>query len=562
MSTTDHSDYDPYSAKTNYRLTLHIWLDDTSGNSSRWNWSLRATRVSGASSEAFDLTNHTWNVNVEGSTYSGSADLDFRGGNPPNVLATGTTGYKTHNSAGNITVNYSASHGAFSVFGTASLSGSFSGPTLAQVPDAPSAFLLSDGTTVGETGFSYTPGASNNSAIVRNEVQWANNSAFTGATLISPAPNPGSVVGLVPRGLYYYRVRSVNSIGNGAWSVILSRNSPDIPDIPVYSVGTKTATAIPGTVTAPGYVGAGGITAFQTQISLTDTFSSVITTQSGNTNNFTGLTRATRYFVRSRASNAYGWSAYTDPLAVTTLVTAPSAPTGYAVTDLTSTTCYVGGYAFADNGGLGIDSVEYALNTIASFTGSTTGGSGKNEPPLLSGLTPGTTYYVALRGHSLGAGGSFGAYGAWVSFTTLSNVPNPPTGLTASSITNTTATLSWTAPSNLYGATLLSYALRVAPVSSFGSGLQAFTPAGVSQALTGLQPGTTYYCQVWTNTNNGIGSYSTVYTFTTTGTAPTATSFWMRIAGVWKSGKLWMRVSGVWKLTTPWQRVSGTWRKL
>ena len=80
--------------------------------------------------------------------------------------------------------------------------------------------------------------------------------------------------------------------------------------------------------------------------------------------------------------------------------------------------------------------------------------------------------------------------------------------------------------------------------------------------MDGLQPGTKYYVQVWSNSNNGLGSYSPVTSFTTTGTAPSASSMWVRVGGVWRQGTLHLRVGGVWKAVTPWVRVSGSWRKL
>ena len=121
----------------------------------------------------------------------------------------------------------------------------------------------------------------------------------------------------------------------------------------------------------------------------------------------------------------------------------------------------------------------------------------------------------------------------------------------------------WTAPSNLYGSTLTGYTVRAAPTPSFASATEWTVGAAVlSKVMDGLQPGTTYYVQVFANSNNGVGSYSAVTQFTTTGTAPNPAAVWTRVGGVWRSGTLYLRVAGVWKPVVPWQRIGGVWRKL
>ena len=82
------------------------------------------------------------------------------------------------------------------------------------------------------------------------------------------------------------------------------------------------------------------------------------------------------------------------------------------------------------------------------------------------------------------------------------------------------------------------------------------------KALDGLQPGSQYFVQAWANTVSSPGSYSSIATFTTTGTAPGATPFWLRVAGIWKAGIVWIKVGGVWRKGTPWVKVAGVWRKL
>ena len=186
---------------------------------------------------------------------------------------------------------------------------------------------------------------------------------------------------------------------------------------------------------------------------------------------------------------------------------------------------------------------------------------GRYGYPFFEARALGTLYWYRL---AVANTQGWGPYGAWVSFTTKNNVPSPPNSFAAVATGNTTGSASWTAPTALNGSTLTGYTIRVAPNRDFGSGVQVFTVASgvLVKALDGLQPGSQYFVQAWANTVSGPGSYSSIATFTTTGTAPGATPFWLRVAGIWKAGIVWIKVGGVWRKGTPWVKVAGVWRKL
>lgn len=88
---------------------------------------------------------------------------------------------------------------------------------------------------------------------------------------------------------------------------------------------------------------------------------------------------------------------------------------------------------------------------------------------------------------------------------------NTPTGLTASNITNTSATVSW---STVSGA--LSYNLQW-KASTSGTWNTVSGLTSISYNLSGLTAGTTYNYQVQTVCSGGTSSYSGIASFTTTG---------------------------------------------
>ncbi len=117
-------------------------------------------------------------------------------------------------------------------------------------------------------------------------------------------------------------------------------------------------------------------------------------------------------------------------------------------------------------------------------------GAGSNEVTQVQ-----NAWYAVGIGTAGGGGGSCGT----------------PTGLTASSITNTSATVSWTAVSGA-----VNYNLQwKASASSTWTTVSGLTTT--SRNLTGLTAGTAYQFQVQTVCSAGTSSYSATASFTTTG---------------------------------------------
>jgi hypothetical protein len=134
----------------------------------------------------------------------------------------------------------------------------------------------------------------------------------------------------------------------------------------------------------------------------------------------------------------------------------------------------------------------------------------------LSGLASGTTYY--FQAQSTAANGATG-YSAVMSFTTTGTQTTPPpviSNLTVSSITNTTATITWT--TDEASSSQANYG--VTTTYTLSSTLDPTLVTSHSVTLSGLTPGTLYDFDVMSTNSVSLSSTSSNNSFTTTGTAP------------------------------------------
>jgi hypothetical protein len=141
-----------------------------------------------------------------------------------------------------------------------------------------------------------------------------------------------------------------------------------------------------------------------------------------------------------------------------------------------------------------------------------------NHGVTLSGLISGTTYYFVAQ--STGANGATG-YSAAMTFTTTGTAPAGPPAISnvaVSSITNTTATITWT--TDQASSSLVNFGKTTA----YGS-TSPLTPTLVtshSVTLTGLTLGTTYDFDVVSANVSSLSSNSANGSFTTTAVTYTA----------------------------------------
>lgn len=122
----------------------------------------------------------------------------------------------------------------------------------------------------------------------------------------------------------------------------------------------------------------------------------------------------------------------------------------------------------------------------------------------------------------------FGRWGTTADSTTLwgqceyIEVPTAPGTPSASSITSSGFTASWSAPSDFGGGSLSSYIVQIATDSGFSSGLSTYTTSSTSYTFSGLSPSTTYYVRVYAG-NEIYTDFSSQSTSVASGTLTAST---------------------------------------
>lgn len=191
------------------------------------------------------------------------------------------------------------------------------------------------------------------------------------------------------------------------------------------------------------------------------------------------------------------------------VTTTCSTPTGLNATSVTSSGVTLGWTAVS---GASSYNIQYKLNSATTWTTTTSTTNSKS----LTGLTAASQYNYKIQ--AVCSSSSSSAYSTAAAFTTSSSTScGTASGLAASSITNTTATLSWNAVS---GAT--SYTIRVRPVST--TTWTTSTSTTNSKTVTGLTASTNYEFQVRATCTSTNGAYTSSSTFTTSSSSTTCTT--------------------------------------
>ena len=265
-----------------------------------------------------------------------------------------------------------------------------------------------------------------------------------------------------------------------------------------------------------------GTTTYNLQVSLDSLFTAVVyedSTIPGNSTSVPGLLNATTYYWKVRSLTLILAGEWSSAWRFTTVATAPPPPVLLSPTDgatgvSTSLTC-----SWATSAGA--TSYHLQASTTSTFKFPAVDDSGITGTSLpVQGLQNGAAYY--WRVNSSNAGGTSAWSSVW-SFTTIVAAPAAPVlSLPANGATGqaTTLTLSWNSSSGA-----ASYRVQVSSGAAFQSLLlDDSTVTGTSRQVTSLANGTTYYWRVSAKNAGGVSAWSSVRSFATIVSGPSAFS--------------------------------------
>ncbi len=352
-----------------------------------------------------------------------------------------------------------------------------------------------------------------------------------------------SLTGLSAGSTYYVRAYAVNAVGVAYGNQVTFTTTTLLPTITTTAISNITSiSAVSGgdvtddggaTITVRGVCWSTGQNP--------TTVNSCTTNGTGKgsfTSNLINLTPGATYYVRAYATNSVG-TVYGNQLSFTTPAAAPTVTTA-TITNINSSSA-TGGGEITDNGGGTITARGVCWSIAHNPTTSDPKtsdvqlqilGSNPFEPEkanapggsfisTLSGLNPGTTYYV--RAYATNSTGT--SYGSEVSFTTLATLPVVST--TAPSSVTATGVQTGGQITSDGGAAITSRGVCwgtsqnpsiAGDKTADGTGTGVFT-----SNINGLVPGTTYYIRAYATNNTGTG-YGQQLTFSTLAVVPTVTT--------------------------------------
>ncbi|HZV25778.1 MAG TPA: fibronectin type III domain-containing protein, partial [Acidothermaceae bacterium] len=312
--------------------------------------------------------------------------------------------------------------------------------------------------------------------------------------------SPFDIGALTNGTLYTLSVRADNALGTGDPSSPASATPSTVPDAPTAVAAVSDTASADVSWTAPGDNGGSTITGYVASAFATPSSPSPVATcaTAGTACSITGLTDATTYYISVVAQNAAGSSLSSTPQVSVTPLARPGSPTLNSLTpgDSILSLAFTAGSAGTDP----ITGYQYQLNGGSWLTASSS-----SSPLVVSGLTNGTSYVVALRAVS--------AAGTGVASSTLTatpfTYPNSPDSTTiVANGQNASIVATWLAP-NDNGSPITGYTATAFSAATAGTQITTCSTSGaLTCTLTGLTNGTTYYVSLQALNSAGLSARS------------------------------------------------------
>ena len=315
---------------------------------------------------------------------------------------------------------------------------------------------------------------------------------------------------------YYFKIVAVNSNGpsEGATTSVIIATAPTIPR-------NFTATGINGGVNlsweAPHTIGALSITSYNLQYSANPSVSwsqSYHYSATTLTTSLTGLTNGTLYYFQILAENNAGlYSEYTSYTSTTATPSTIPDPPVITISDPYSNQTCILTWNIPDDGGSAITGydLQYSTSSSGSWSSVTPQLHPNNVTHTFNNLTNDVKYYFQIA--AINTNGS--SYSN-IKNDTPSVTSKPPSLITATAITSSSATISWTAPSLpiTSGNPVTKYYIQWTDVSSNSTNGDNSTTT--TYVIPNLTYSTQYGIQISSINGSGIGALSNPPVYFTT----------------------------------------------
>ncbi len=363
------------------------------------------------------------------------------------------------------------------------------------------------------------PQANNGSAITGYSVSASPNcTSCTYTNLSGSGVTSVTVSGLTRRSWYNFTVTATNGVGTSNPSVASNAViAPDVPNAPTNaSASTNQNGSITVSWTDPANNGSPitGYTLVPSPACGSCTYSS-LNGASLTSATVSGVTPGGTYSFTVTATNGVGTGAASSASNSVVAPNVPGAPTigtatrGNASASLTWTAPGV------TNGSniIGYAVTPYLNGTTAQATQTFISTATTETATLLTNGSPYTFTVAAING--VGTGPQSGASNS----VTPATSPGAPTGVSASTNSNGTVTLTWTDPSN-NGSAITGYTVTPSPACPACTYSSLAGPSVTSTTITGLSLGTAYTFKVSATNGVGTGTQSTASNSVTPATPP------------------------------------------